>query len=300
MPHERNATLDFLKLALSLLVITIHFPPEASGFWSSYLVNEISRSAVPAFFMISGFYLESMIKNGKFSDWVIKIIFIYCSWTFIYYVYLRFVIGTIAGSSYLLNHIGDGWFHLWYFPALLAGMAFSYAIARKPSMYIAMTIAGLLVLLFILQMSEIPGVKIPAYRNFLLVATPCILIGVIIKRFADRGLCKKKSSVGLLLSMTISLVTHFYLFSNGVKFEISPTAIINAITFVIFSIAFLTHHNKITSNFDRLSTGIYLMHPIFMYQINKSAPYVLSYLSIVLCCICTFAALRFFKFNRLV
>lgn len=300
MSEKRNATLDLLKLGLSLLVITIHFPPKDGGFFASYLINELARSAVPAFFMISGFYLENMIKKGKFNDWVIKIVFIYCAWTLIYYFYLRFVVGTIAGSSYLLNHIGDGWFHLWYFPALLAGMAFSYAIATKPKPYIAMIIAGLLGVLFILQMSAIPGVKIPAYRNFLLVATPCVLIGVLINRYSDRCLCKKKASAGLLLSIIVSFMSHFYLFRNGIKLEISPTAIINAVALVIFSIAFLVPHNKITSNFDRLSTGIYLMHPIFMYQINKSAPYILSYLSIVLCCICTFAALRFFKFNRLV
>ena len=59
-------SLDLLKILLSVLVVCIHtFPLQSySRIVNAFLVNELSRIAVPLFFIISGFFYSKNPGGG--------------------------------------------------------------------------------------------------------------------------------------------------------------------------------------------------------------------------------------------
>lgn len=133
--------LDIFRMAAALLVIAIHtsplssFSPEADFF----LTRILARVAVPFFFMVTGqFALPDMISRGKGSGWRL---WRYLKKTGTLYgiaVCLYIPIGIYAGRYKDMTVAGlfkmvvfDGTFyHLWYFPACLTGVALVYLMSR--------------------------------------------------------------------------------------------------------------------------------------------------------------------------
>ncbi len=75
---ERNITLDYFKIFLSVLVITIHFHSKSADYYSdlatSFICNGIARIAVPCFFIINGFYLYRLKDRKSIGNYLSKIL----------------------------------------------------------------------------------------------------------------------------------------------------------------------------------------------------------------------------------
>lgn len=147
--------LDLFRMAAAVLVIAIHtsplssFSPEADFF----LTRILARVAVPFFFMVTGqFVLPDILFSGKGSG---RRLFRYLKKTGALYVLaicLYLPIGIYAGHYKELTVGGllrmvffDGTFyHLWYFPACLTGVALVYLLSRCMGMKEMTLAAGLL------------------------------------------------------------------------------------------------------------------------------------------------------------
>lgn len=99
----RNHTIDFMRIVLIFLIVCLHFP--LYGFWG-IVVKEIAQSAVPLFFMITGFYLydEDKIRISQKASKQAYHIYHLCLWSFVlYFVYRVF-------ELVILNQNFSSWF----------------------------------------------------------------------------------------------------------------------------------------------------------------------------------------------
>lgn len=126
--NKRNCSIDVFKYICAWLVIAIHQKPfhdfgELSDYFS---IEFLPRIAVPFFFVVSGYFLHSTIKKGKFLSYEKKLIVTYALWSFIYIAYealknIKDINITKATILELLSNIfikGTAG-HLWYLPALI-------------------------------------------------------------------------------------------------------------------------------------------------------------------------------------
>jgi len=127
--HPHNQAIDILRVISIFAVILIHTTSRTletvhydlqSTTWS-FILNQISRFAVPLFFLISGFVLE--LNSGSFTNYftylkkrIHRIIIPYVFWSAVYYyfVYTHHSAGFFAT---LLD--GSSSYQLYFIPSLL-------------------------------------------------------------------------------------------------------------------------------------------------------------------------------------
>ncbi|MGE1853977.1 acyltransferase family protein [Morganella morganii] len=291
----RNINIDIIKFIMSLLVITIHFDYQSGQFITQFIINELSRAAVPFFFIISGFFLIPTVEKNMHVNWLIKILMIYISWSLVYFIYLKYFSNDRGGAYYLLEQITTGWYHLWYFPALIMGYIIAYHMRHRSLRSISSTIILLLSVLFYLQIKKYGDVSLISYRNFLFTAAPCIMSGLIIYRVRDMYTLKGISKTLPMITgaiIIISLISYNY----GLIIEVPLSSLIMAILIVSITTKTkpLISHSKI--NISKLSTVIYLTHPLFIGLANTHN-YIISYLLILTCCFISFVFLSLIKFK---
>ena len=180
---ERNVTLDYFKLLLSFLVITIHvdplFHPESLGGW--LVSNGLARIAVPCFFIINGYYLVRKIDNWKaIKKYLGHLIVVYVVWTL---VYLRFYLGSpYMDTELYLEFIFLGYDHLWYVPGLISGVLLLFGAKKLIKNDKALLIIGLVI--FIAGYWFEPyRYKTFSFRNGLFLGFPFITMGYYICKY---------------------------------------------------------------------------------------------------------------------
>jgi surface polysaccharide O-acyltransferase-like enzyme len=126
---ERIRSIDCIRGIAILAVLLIHTTTrtlEASsfnitGFSFTLFLNQISRFAVPLFFVISGFVLE-IFNNNDMNYWTFvkrrfsKIFIPYAFWSLIYYF---FVYNNNHDSLLKVFLTGNASYQLYFIPALL-------------------------------------------------------------------------------------------------------------------------------------------------------------------------------------
>lgn len=149
MIKKQYATIDIMKFICALLVICIHTAPfmDISPNVDFFLVQIISRLAVPFFFIISGFFVFSHIDTtkswkdeqnlGYIKKYLLRICKIYLIWTIIY-LPLTIWDGMKGGFTftYVIRYVRDffingSYYHLWYLPGLIFASAFVYIMYLK-------------------------------------------------------------------------------------------------------------------------------------------------------------------------
>lgn len=139
MTSKRNSALDVLKCVAAFFVVTIHYN-HVSGFYGDIytrMVFAIVETAVPIFFIITGFYLPVLIERNRVQSHIVKILrMALASSIFYFFVYL--CDASIRGNAkeWLSSHYTLGslcmWltgqddpaaYHLWYFYCLLWTLA---------------------------------------------------------------------------------------------------------------------------------------------------------------------------------
>ncbi|MBK5722038.1 acyltransferase family protein [Dysgonomonas sp. Marseille-P4677] len=118
---ERNIRLDYFKVILSFLVITVHIQDlwgeESLLGW--FISNGIARIAVPIFFIISGYYIIQKLNNSQvLKRYLLHTLIVYIVWSVIY---LPVYYDTIDSRSFITFAL-LGYYHLWFLPALLMGI----------------------------------------------------------------------------------------------------------------------------------------------------------------------------------
>jgi surface polysaccharide O-acyltransferase-like enzyme len=111
--RKRNTEVDSLKGAAILTVVLIHVFRDGSP--AGILINEVGRWAVPAFFMIQGYYLKRSVLQPWFQSSFRKIKRIYLpflAWSAAYGIYFRLVDG--EAFTFLDVLLGETAVHLFF------------------------------------------------------------------------------------------------------------------------------------------------------------------------------------------
>lgn len=133
MEQKRQYNLDLLRILACFMVLVIHvsaqnwytISPQSREWQIFNIYNVFARSAVPLFFMLSGklFLAKDDISFKKlFSKKILKLIFVYFIWSFLYAVD-QIDIGNIIAApdlEKLFTTTVASKYHLWYLPELIS------------------------------------------------------------------------------------------------------------------------------------------------------------------------------------
>ncbi|WP_180953522.1 acyltransferase [Bacillus sp. T33-2] len=225
---ERNYAVDFMKFFAIFAVVVIHtFPADrVMGF---FIIDTLSRFAVPFFFVASGFLFGVKIINYEksftyFKKYVVKIVKIYFLWLFFYTVYDVIIIlfmqknVTQELAKYfdgftILNvlYYGGGptsGYHLWFLTALIWGIIFLFLFFRFNKINILLIISLVLNLIGLFGQSYSMFFKIPiSTRDAMFLGLFYITLGFF---FADHikstKLWRMDSKINLLFLCAFSLL----------------------------------------------------------------------------------------------
>lgn len=122
------ASIDYAKLFFAFCIIFIH--TDVLGGNNNYIgyitCQGLLRIAVPFFFIASGYLYYSSTKNKKTAKWLSQNIKTYALWTLLYLPIILGLLGYIKGANplatditYLTLNAVFGFWHLWFFPALI-------------------------------------------------------------------------------------------------------------------------------------------------------------------------------------
>lgn len=263
---ERNITLDYFKLFLAVLVITIHLPIEpTTPRWLYWLYHEgfsngLARIAVPSFFILSGYYLD--INNKiKVRKYIIHIGTLYIVWMLFYLPYYSF----LDFKSMLITLIGGFW-HLWYLIALIEAVIIFYVINKAIKKKLGLFIIAFLLFVsgYVLELSYpyANNIDLYKYRNFLFVGLPFLILGHLIKGI---NISEYQKWVKLILPVFFIL----FFFEVAISYSYLHIADIYLSLFIIcpLLLIFLLNYPQYTSlpnSLGALSLAIYLIHPFII------------------------------------
>lgn len=288
--NERYNNIDILKLMCSFLVICIHV--EFAGIAGEW-IKAFARIAVPIFFMITGFFYNTVINDTKREKkQIIKVIWLMIISNFIYFlwnIFICIISPTKQITEYIMSSINlktlleflilnesPFGIHLWYLNALFYVLIIVFILNKFNKLKVGFY---LIVPLLIL------GLSLGAYsnlifnrnfnylipRNFLFVGLPWFFAGLLINDkllFIKNLFLKRKYLIVIILLFLISFfVVERYLLvvftsdSDGGQYIAS--SLISCILFIGALIFKDCSYNNVLSSIGRNgSTFIYISHLI--------------------------------------
>ncbi|WP_308807650.1 acyltransferase [Pseudoduganella dura] len=144
--HERNVSLDFLKLALACMVVSLH----VGIFYDvspvlGFLTGEgIFRIAVPIFLIINGYYFFPVLQRNGARGWFSRIGGLYLFWSAVYlFFWVPEIDPTVSGLIKAVRILAVGYYHLWYVAGMIGAGLLVLAFRRLPG-YLVLAAALLL------------------------------------------------------------------------------------------------------------------------------------------------------------
>ena len=276
--------LDLFRPVAAALVIAIHTSPLEGfdGDLDFFLTRIIARLAVPFFFMVTGQFVlgGSLSEEEKVLDkvmgYVRKNLVLYIIATLLYLplgIYAGYYSELSFASALRLFLFDGGFYHLWYFPALITGILVIVGLSRLLSER-GLLIACLLLYIiglfgdsyygFIMstplvsQIYELFFCIFSYTRNGIFMAPVFLLMGALAarKRNCSRSLC----IIGFALSLSLMTVEGFTLKLMEVQRHDSMYIFLLPSAFFLYR--FLTMREiPAVKGLRRLSAHVYLLHP---------------------------------------
>lgn len=289
---KRNHGLDLLKVICSFMVICLHTP--FPGFIGKITIP-LTRIAVPLFFMITGYYYSSTIQRKKEKKQLKKIFhmfvganLLFFAWSLIKsYTANDFTLITISNMfsmksmlKFVLLNESPFSGHLWYLGAILYVLLIVFVFERKwdrqklypivPFLLLTDLVFGKYSLLLFGQV--IPYILV---RNFLFVGLPYFLIGDMLYRYNTRINPKKAVLLIIVFSCT-TLFERAILGAFNLNAERDHYISTTFLAVFVFLLAVQSNGKRNHKWYDtlcyigsRLSSSIYMIHPIFITIIAK-------------------------------
>ena len=198
MPSKSNRfhSIDFVKGIAALSIVCLHC---ANNDAFDSIIHLVGRMAVPMFFIITGYYLPSMIKSGHITNHIVKILKIILG-GFLFYLamssldaYLKgnlwehlthLIEWNVLGRRLLFAHfpfnVDAG--HLWYLMAILYVLCFILLFTRKyPVKKLYVLIPILFMGGYLISTFDSNGAMRSYYQNYLFTGIPYVLLGSYIR-----------------------------------------------------------------------------------------------------------------------
>lgn len=299
--------LDRFRIIAALAVIAIHTSPldtfhEGADF---FLTRVLARIAVPFFFMVTGhFVVAGFLPSGKaapstksmvrFRKFLAK-----TSMLYLFCIILYLPVGIYAGHyedisvGVLLRMLFfDGTFyHLWYFPACIMGVALVYLLSRFLSLGAMTAVSAVLYAIGLLGDSyyglveKVPALEafygflfqISSYtRNGLFLAPLFLVLGAWMAGAAQgqggRALSEKRLFLCSLFALSFALMTGEAFLLRHFQFQRHDSMYLLLVPVMLFLYRFLLCIPvKSDRAFRTASTWIYVLHPAFIVVVRGIA-----------------------------
>ncbi|WP_029904387.1 acyltransferase [Prevotella sp. 10(H)] len=255
---ERNIILDYFKIILSLLVITIHtqslFDEDSVYGW--LISNGIARIAVPCFFIISGYFINKKLEDKQvLKEYLLHILLVYIIWSLIY---LPTYYNTIEPRS-LITFALMGYYHLWFLPALIIGIIMLAVVEKIFQNNLFVLLSGIILFVagYIMENADMP------YRSFcngIFFGYPFLALGWYIRK---KDLIKNIPNIYLYPLILISLCTLIIESYCGYKNEFYHNLFISLMVLCPVLFMLILKNSKSISKGNsagKLSAAIYYVH----------------------------------------
>ena len=319
---SRLKGIDVLRIICAFLVVCIH----CNGYLYEDYIMPLARTAVPVFFIISGYFLYNdvmdVVKKRVLSS-IKKISVIFILSTILYSIYALIIsintqqygvfgnIGLwklfvfIVNSSPLLFPCD---FHLWFLIALIEGDVFFFLMYNKISNKILMFVVVSLILLHLniminpIRINIINKVLSVPFRPVLFQRLPCLIIGYSIAKYKFR--LKKKC---LLFLLCLLMISSLYEYNSNVENEIMySTPLLSIIIFILFKNLPQKYGNSpiyayMAKMGQDVSLYVYIVHVLVIRCFNlEHSPFWVFIISIALSYLYIYAKLFFKKLYNVV
>lgn len=300
----RSLSIDLLKIVLAVFVVCLHMHVLRDSYPSlSYvLVNGLFRIGVPVFLIISGYFFYFVDDVSRLKKWSVRILLLYIIWSVIYFPLWK------EDDSYLLN-ILFGYHHLWYLIGTFFSGLLLFALRNTSPKILITMIVFLFCCGYTIQFlgnshyfsGETDALMnaFPSYRNFLFVCFPFLAIGFLIRKLEID--VKRKPSLLLVIASVLLII--FEAFLNYRMFKLSQKESIDLLFSLLIACPLLFLYCKnITVKTDSkilasISTAIYLIHPLLMEFIYKSA-YIMQFQDVIFTVVLIITSLILVFINR--
>lgn len=160
----RLAYLDRLRVGAAMAVVMIHVsamhwpdtPPTSPDWQAMNVYAAVSRWCVPIFFMVSGaLFLAPGRENPPGQTWrkyISRLLAMWVAWS-AFYTLMSAVFQRTADPLFLLQHLWDGYYHLWYLLALTGVYALIPLLQR--------IVASPVLTRYFLLITGIPSIAVP-------------------------------------------------------------------------------------------------------------------------------------------
>jgi len=273
--NRREIGIDLLRIVATLAVVLIHVhlelvPDVALQPW----LRAPARFVVPTFFALSGYFLPR--RDGLPDGAARRIPRLVRIYVLAWLLFLPFALMQQHAPSLLQLLVGGTWFHLWFLPALIFGLAATEAIVRLPGArwwFWTLSVGVLVALVWcdaVLQMhgrgDEQARQAVVAFR--FLQAMPMIWIGFGLAR-ANLGL---RAGLAIFLGGCAVLAAQMAWFASLGIVAADPEYPASALPMTIGLIVIARHLSapltarprlakKLTQAGARWSLPVYLLHP---------------------------------------
>lgn len=299
--------LDRFRIIAALAVIAIHTSPLATFHEGAdfFLTRVLARIAVPFFFMVTGhFVVAGFLPSGKaapstksmvrFRKFLAK-----TSMLYLFCIILYLPVGIYAGhyedmsvGTLLRMLFFDGTFyHLWYFPACIMGVALVYLLSRFLSLGAMTAVSAVLYAIGLLGDSyyglveKVPALEafygflfqISSYtRNGLFLAPLFLVLGAWMAGAAQgqggRDLSEKRLFLCSLFALSFALMTGEAFLLRHFQFQRHDSMYLLLVPVMLFLYRFLLCIPvKSDRAFRTASTWIYVLHPAFIVVVRGIA-----------------------------
>ena len=299
--------LDRFRIIAALAVIAIHTSPldtfhEGADF---FLTRVLARIAVPFFFMVTGhFVVAGFLPSGKaapstksmvrFRKFLAKTSMLYLFCIILYLpvgIYAGHYEDTSVGVLLRMLFFDGTFYHLWYFPACIMGVALVYLLSRFLSLGAMTAVSAVLYAIGLLGDSyyglveKVPALEtfygflfqISSYtRNGLFLAPLFLVLGAWMAGAAQgqdgRDLSEKRLFLCSLFALSFALMTGEAFLLRHFQFQRHDSMYLLLVPVMFFLYRFLLCIPvKSDRAFRTASTWIYVLHPAFIVVVRGIA-----------------------------
>ena len=286
--------LDLFRPVAAALVIAIHTSPLEGfdGDLDFFLTRIIARLAVPFFFMVTGQFVLGGSLSGeekelrKVTGYLRKTLVLYVIATLLYLplgIYAGYYSELSFSLALRLFFFDGGFYHLWYFPALITGILVIIGLSRLLSER-GLIIACLLLYAVGLFGDSYHGFIVDAplvsqiyelffcifsyTRNGIFMAPIFLLMGAMAAR---KGCCSRSLCIiGFALSLSLMTVEGFTLKLMEVQRHDSMYVFLLPSAFFLYRLLTMREIPAVKS-LRRISAYVYLLHPAVIVLVRGAA-----------------------------
>lgn len=273
--RPREGALDLLKLALAFMVVGLHGNVlREAGNLVGVPVQAVLRLAVPAFFLVSGLFVERM-SPAQMTTWIWRLVVLYLAWSVVYVT--PWLVTGQRDNVQIATTLVFGHHHLWFLTALIGaglilhrlrnlGSAALLALAALTfGVGVGLQYAGNYHLFANAAIDDLIN-QFWVYRNFLFFGLPFLIGGFLLSRHSD---AIRFSRPTLLLTTLCGLVVLFaeraanvWLTEGRETFDLMVALPLVAVPLVLWVRSFEVSVD--TRAIASIATTVYLIHVLIL------------------------------------